>query len=51
MKMIVHIKTSNKVDDNLISELMGVLIKYGFKTEKYLGIGSKIVMARKGDIL
>lgn len=43
----IHIKTTQDVDDKIISELMNILIKNGFKTQKYLGIGSKIVMARK----
>jgi len=45
----IHIKTTIDVEDKVISELMNVLIKYGFKTEKYLGINSKIVMAKKEE--
>ena len=45
--MIIHIKASNNTDDKIISELMNILIKNGYKTEKYLGTASKIVMARK----
>lgn len=30
---IVHIKTSKDTDDKIISELMNILIKHGFKTE------------------
>ena len=45
--MIIHIKTTIDTDDKIISELMNVLIKFGYKPEKYLGINSKIVMARK----
>jgi hypothetical protein len=47
---VINIKATTDVTDNILSELMNVLIKYGFKTEKYLGIGSKIVMAKK-DII
>jgi len=43
----IHIKTTLDVDDKLISELMNILIKNGLKTEKYLGINSKIIMARE----
>lgn len=42
----IHIKATVDTQDNILSELMNVLIKYGYKTEKYLGMGSKIVMAR-----
>ena len=45
--MIIHIKATNDVDDKLLSELMNILIKNGFKTEKYLGISNKIIMAKK----
>ena len=44
---IIHIKTTQDTDDKIISELMNILNKNGFKTEKYQGINSKIVMARK----
>jgi len=43
----IHIKSSLDVYDKIISELMNVLIKNGLKTEKYLGISSKIVMAKE----
>jgi len=43
----IHIKTTQNVEDTLISELINCLIKYGFKTEKYMGINSKIIMARE----
>lgn len=46
---IIHIKATHDTDDKVISELMNVLMKYGFKTEKYISVASKIVMARKGD--
>jgi len=46
-KHIIQIKTTMDTEDKIISELMNILIKYGFKTEKYLGICSKIVMAKK----
>jgi hypothetical protein len=46
-KMIVHIKSTTNVDDSLISTLMEVLRAEGYEVEKYLGINSKIVMARK----
>jgi len=45
---VIHIKTTIDVDDKIISDLMNILMKYGFKTEKYLGMNSKIIMARKG---
>jgi len=45
--MIIHIKATQDTDDKIISELMNFLIKNGFTTEKYLGISSKIVMAKK----
>ena len=44
---VIHIKSTANTDDEIISELMNILIKYGYKTEKYLSITSKIVMARK----
>ena len=43
----IHIKATIRTDDKIISELISILMKYGFKTEKYLGINSKIVMAKK----
>jgi len=43
----IHIRTSFDTDDKIISELMNILIKNGFKTEKYLGRAFKIVMAKK----
>lgn len=43
----IYIKATADVEDKLISELMNLLIKYGFTTEKYLGLTGKIVMARK----
>lgn len=46
----IHIKATNDVEDDIISDLMNVLIKFGFNTEKYLGISSKIVMAKKEQI-
>jgi len=45
----IHIKSTIRTDDKILSELMSVLMKYGFKTEKYLGMNSKIVMARKEE--
>jgi hypothetical protein len=47
--MIIHIRSTNNIDDKILSELMNILIKHGFKTEKYLGIGHKIIMARKNE--
>ena len=44
----IHIKSTIDTDNYIISELMNILIKYGYKTEKYLGASSKIIMARKG---
>jgi len=44
---VINIKATNDTDDEIISELMNILIKYGFITERYLGISSKIVMAKK----
>jgi hypothetical protein len=49
MTTTIHIKATTDTDDKIISELMNILIKYGFKTEKYLGITSKIIMARRGE--
>jgi len=43
----IHIKSTNDTDDKILSELMNILIKNGFKTEKYLGIATKIIMAKK----
>lgn len=43
----IHIRTTEDTDNKIISDLMNILIKYGFKTEKYLGTNSKIVMAKK----
>jgi len=43
----IHIKATNNTDDKILSELINILIKFGFKTEKYIGITSKIVMAKK----
>lgn len=43
----VFIKSTLDIDDKIISEIMNILIKHDFKTEKYLGINSKIVMAKK----
>ena len=47
---VIHIKATEDNDKEVISELMNVLIKNGFKTEKYLGICSIIVMARLNKI-
>ena len=47
---VIHIKSTVDVDDKIISELMNILIKHKFKTQKYLGISSKIVMAKKEKI-
>jgi len=44
---IIHIKATLDVEDRLLSELMTLLLRNGFKPEKYLGLNSKIVMARK----
>lgn len=44
---IIHIKTTLDTNDKIISELINILIKNGFKTEKYLGITHKIIMAKK----
>lgn len=44
---VIHIKTTIDVDDKIISELMNILIKNGYTTEKYQGQASKIVMAKK----
>lgn len=43
----IHIKSTIDVEDKILSELMNILIKHDFKVEKYLGINSKIIMARK----
>lgn len=45
--MIIHIKASPTTDEKILSELMNILKKYEYKTEKYIGIASKIIMARK----
>jgi len=42
----IHIKASTNTDDKIFSDLMNVLIKHGFTTEKYLSRTSKIVMAK-----
>lgn len=47
--MIIHIKATMDTEDKILSELMNILIKSGFNTEKYLGIGNKIIMAKKGN--
>lgn len=44
---IIHIKATHDTDDKILSELMNILIKNGFNTEKYLGIAHKIIMAKK----
>jgi hypothetical protein len=43
----IHIEATIDTDDKIISELMNILIKFGFTTEKYLGKASKIVMAKR----
>jgi mannitol/fructose-specific phosphotransferase system IIA component len=48
---IIHIKITSNVKDELISDMMNLLIKNGFKTEKYLGQVGKIIMARKEEDL
>lgn len=45
----IHIRATEDTEDIIISELMNVLNKYKFKTEKYLGTNSKIVMAKKDN--
>lgn len=45
----IHIKATLDTDDRIISELMIILIKNGFNTEKYLGLSSKIIMAKKEE--
>jgi glycine betaine/choline ABC-type transport system substrate-binding protein len=42
----IHITATIDVENEIISELMNILIKNGFKTQKYLGVNSKIVMAK-----
>ena len=44
---IIHIKATIDTDPKILSELINILSKFGFKVEKYLGISSKIIMARK----
>ena len=46
---IIHIKATPDTDDKILAELMNILIKHGFATEKYLGLTTKIIMARKDD--
>lgn len=43
----IHIKATMDTDDKILSEVMNVLLKNGFATEKYLGRATKIVMAKK----
>lgn len=45
--MTIHIKATENTDNKILSELMNILIKYGFKTEKYLSMTNKIIMAKK----
>lgn len=45
--MTIHIKASPHTDDKILFELMNILIKHGYETEKYLGSSSKIIMAKK----
>ena len=47
MMTTINIKATNDTEDKLLSELMNILIKDGFKTEKYQGIATKIIMAKK----
>lgn len=42
----IHIKATTDTEDKILSEIMNILIKYGFKTQKYLGVNSKIIMAK-----
>ena len=44
--MTIHIKATLNTDDKILSELMNILIKNGYDTEKYLGLSHKIVMAK-----
>jgi hypothetical protein len=44
--MVIHIKATLDTEDKVLSELMNILIKYGFDTQKYLGMGHKIIMAK-----
>jgi len=43
----IHIKATNDTDDKILSEIINILNKFGFSTEKYIGITSKIIMAKK----
>lgn len=43
----IHIKVTDDTDDKIVSELMNILIKHGYKTEKYLGKNSKLVRGEK----
>lgn len=45
----IHIKSTMDVEDKILSEMMNLLMKFGFKSEKYLGMNFKIVMAKKGE--
>jgi len=49
--MIIHIKATQDVDNKVLSELMNVLNKDGFRTEKYLSMAYTIVMAKKEELL
>ena len=44
---IIHIKATQDVDNEIICELGNILLKKGFIIERYMGINSKILMARK----
>ena len=45
----IHIKATMDTNDKVLSELMNILSRLGFKVEKYLGISFKIIMARKEE--
>ena len=45
--MKIHIKATQDTDDRILSKLMNTLIECDFKVEKYLGITSTIIMAKK----
>ena len=48
--MTIHIKATVDTEERVLSELINVLIKYKYKSEKYLGVTSKIIMARKEEL-
>jgi hypothetical protein len=46
----IHIKATMDTDDRLLSEILNVLLRNGFKPEKYLGLNCKIIMAKREEL-